>query len=141
MKGDIMNDLIQRFLKIKIDKNSFSDINMMYPALLADIILNHNFIAKNSHLVPLVKALTNNDYKPYLFKSRTLLYSRVVKDMYINSPKDKKLSILVDTQSTLREYIKKSSLEEEFLMPKNDKKKSEAELSAISQWKKIIEGN
>ena len=52
----------------------------LLPAVLSVIIFSKIFYNKNDDLELFTKDMLKAEYRPYLFKSRTLLYSRIIKD-------------------------------------------------------------
>ncbi|AYM03104.1 hypothetical protein LBR04_22370 [Levilactobacillus brevis] len=98
----------------------------LLPAVLSVIIFSKIFYNKNDDLELFTKDMLKAEYRPYLFKSRTLLYSRIIKDYFINDDGTKLVdaiekSISVDSSSPIT--VKKNS----------------SQNSVISQWRKVID--
>lgn len=118
---------IEKFKSLSIGKND-DEASMIFPSILATIILTKELYKNNVDIHQFTLDVLGLEYKDYLFSSRTLLYSRVVKDTYLN--KNSALFI----QKT-QDFLKKNKNEQK----KKGKIKSQNDI--INEWRKVIKSH
>lgn len=104
-----MNTEIKRFLSLKVNKKNLESLKFIVPGILAYIIINKELYSKNSDLKSFTKNYLNEDYKDYLFKSRTTLFARVVKDIIREKEDDISLKKISNIQNFLFERTVQNS--------------------------------
>lgn len=136
------DELFNKFLTLKISINEIPTQKLIVPAIFAELIFTKKIYRKNNELSELTKDILHLEYKNYLFKSRTLLFSRVIKDKYIN-PSDKEMfSLMVALQKLIgqqEKYHVEVDNKEETSVSKNKKTKSQKHI--ISEWRKVIKSD
>ena len=104
------------------------------PAILSIIIFTKEFYSSNNELHNFTEKYLNKSYKDYLFKSRTLLYSRIIKDFYINSNDTNFLIKAIDSLLSEKNNKKKGDRKK-----KNNKKDSQ--INIINKWRRVIDND
>lgn len=121
------NKIIQRF---KYSDREYQE--SLIPTVLSVIVFTNYFFDTNKDLKIFTKDYLKKDYKEYLFKSRTLLYSRIVKDLYIRNPEPHAtVVILVHFFKTFNNINTKAS-------PKKKNKKRNSQQNIIHEWRRVI---
>lgn len=121
------NEIIQRF---KYSDKEYQE--SLIPTVLSVIIFTKHFFVANEDLKIFTKEYLGKDYKSYLFNSRPLLYSRVVKDFYIKNPDPHNAAvILVHFFKTFNNISTKVS-------PKKKNKKQNSQQNVIHEWRRVI---
>lgn len=114
------NETIRKY-QLQSNRNK-SDL---LPAVLAIIIFTKEFFKSNKELRKFTKGWLRVEYKEYLFRSRTLLYSRVIKDFFLNENQKKFLRVQID-----------NFFDE--LAPEQTTRNKKAGQDIIEKWTKII---
>lgn len=122
MKNKKYEKAVMHYLSDSNDNQIFQLTN-----ILSVIILSRYFFKHNQDLKQFTKNVLNIEYKEYLFKSRTLLFSRVIKDVYIYNDDIKKINLSILKFVRSYENVKKHH---------NEKKASQSEI--IDKWRKVI---
>lgn len=108
-----------------------SEKGILLPAVLSLIILTKKYYSSNKNLHYFTEDVLNTNYKEYLFKSRTLLLSRVIKDHYLDE----------NARNETIEYI--SIFFNGIYSKKNDiqtkDKKKNIQKKIIDDWRRIID--
>ena len=131
------NPTIDIYIKQKFDYQILS-----IPAILSIIVLTKEYYPHNNELRQFTKDVLNADYKDYLFKSRTLLYSRIIKDFYINNQDIKLLLKKVNA------FIKENNGETNNRVKKDhqttkvsNSKKRASQQEIIKKWRDVIDSH
>lgn len=114
------NETIRRY-QLQSSRNKTD----LLPAVLAVIIFTKEFFKSNKELKKFTGICLQIEYKEYLFKSRTLLYSRVIKDFFLDENKKKFLRKQID-----------HFFDE--LAPEQSTRNKKNEQDVIEKWSKII---
>lgn len=118
-------------------KIEFSEIKADLYALLIIIIFNKSFFLSNSDLKIFVCDVLGFKYSDYIYKSRTLLCSKIMKDIY-EMDYDKLINIEIKINQLINVLQKDHSVEEQdFSNNKKDKKKKKIS-SFTADWSKVI---
>lgn len=115
---------VEKFRTLNIGKDG-EETSMIFPSILATIILTKEYYKSNVDIHEFTLGTLGLEYKDYLFKSRTLLYSRVVKDTYLN----KNSAIFI--QKT-QDFLKNNKN----IQKKKEKTKSQNDI--INEWRNVI---
>lgn len=121
------NEIIQRF---KYSDKEYQE--SLIPTVLSVIIFTRQFFDANEDLKIFTREYLKKDYKAYLFKSRTLLYSRIVKDLYIKNPN------LHDTVIILSRFFKTFNNISEKTSTRRIGKKRTSQQNIIHEWRRVI---
>lgn len=135
-----MKKIIKNFLHTNISSSAINELFDSYPYILSQVILNHDFIHKNEDLKPFVHNMTNYEYREYLFKSRTILFARLVKDLYIIGETHDKQSKVINMQrlqKAIRHVVDIDETASSISQPKAKNKIDK--ISDIAKWRQIIE--
>jgi hypothetical protein len=141
-----MKKKFHEFIKTQVTANNMADVSFLLYGILAEVIFERGYFSKNSDIKTFTSDILQEDYKEYLFASRTSLYARIVKDM--------KLNIINDTDKFLQKannvkvFLKEHGEEAIRTNPTNEgshtsksKKKNTSKNDAIDEWRKIINPN
>lgn len=115
---------IEKFRVLNIGKNG-AEAAMIFPSVLATIILTKEYYKTNVDIHQFTLDILGLEYKDYLFNSRTLLYSRIVKDAYLS----KNSAMFI--QKT-QEFLNTNKNEQK----KKGKPKSQNDI--INEWRNVI---
>lgn len=132
--------VFSKFLTLKVSIKEISTQKLMLPAIFAELIFTKNIYFKNDDLRKLTKDILNLEYKDYLFKSRTLLFSRVIKDKYINSSDEEIFKSLISIQDLIKKQEFNYTASKKVLTPSKNKKTS-SQQQVISEWRKVIKSD
>lgn len=132
------NQTIDIYIKQKLDNQILS-----VPAILAIIVFTKEYYSHNDELRQFTEGILGADYKDYLFKSRTLLYSRIIKDFYVNNQDTKSLVKKINA------FIKKENnetnnqvKEKDYQTEKNSSsKKRDSQQDIIKKWRHVIDSH
>ena len=136
----MMKKIINDFLQTNISSSPINELFDSYPYILSQVILNHDFIHKNEDLKPFVHNMSNYEYRDYLFKSRTILFARLVKDLYILGQTDSdksKITNMMHLQKAIRNVKDIDEPESKKIQDKG--KNNTNKISDIAKWRQIIE--
>lgn len=124
MTNKMTNKIINNY-----KRKNFTDKFFTIPAVLSVIIFTKEFYSSNDELRGFTEDFLNKEYKDYLFKSRTLLYSRVIKDFYINNNNPDSLVHSIDN------FISKET------QIKTKEKGKDSQKDIIDKWRKVIDSH
>ncbi|MBH0167569.1 hypothetical protein IHV12_21920 [Fictibacillus sp. 7GRE50] len=139
-----MRNKFQEYINIQITKNNINDISFLLYGILAELIFERNYFSKNSDIRSFTKEILQEDYKEYLFASRTSLYARIIKDIKLNALNDKYK--FVQQANNIKLFLQKSNVINEKFSPEQTngnkiKKKNSVKSDPIEEWRKIINSN
>ena len=124
MTNKMTNKIINNY-----KRKNFTDKFFTIPAVLSVIIFTKEFYSSNDELRGFTEDFLNKEYKDYLFKSRTLLYSRVIKDFYINNNNPDSLVHSIDNFISTETQIK------------TKEKGKDSQKDIIDKWRKVIDSH
>ena len=130
------NEYLSKFVKTEISKTNVESMKNMVPSVFAKIILDRSLVHPNIELRQFADKIAGQEYREYLYGSRTALFARLTKDAYIQyslTVEDlRKIQKVVSEMLTWNEDQQTSS-------PSTPKNKKDSKESPLKQWKKIIE--
>jgi hypothetical protein len=132
-----MSEYLKDFTTLSISKSNLEVTSDMIPSILAKIILDKTLVHPNIELRPFANKIGHDEYKDYLFGSRTALFARLTKDAYITPSIT--VSDIKELQNIVSEMLlwnKKSDTPQDAEPTKEKPSKSD---SPLKQWKRIIE--
>lgn len=100
----------------------------LVPSIISIIIFSKFFYNSNHDLKDFTKNYLKINYKEYVFKSRTLLYSRIIKDFYIHQSNTEKITTIIT------KFLDDKFLDDE----SHNRKKKNKQSDVIGAWRKII---
>lgn len=118
-------DIIYKFNSSKKE----SERLLLLPAVLSVIIFTKKFYENNPDLKNFTTDILNIEYREYLFKSRTALYARIIKDFYVN---DTDLSVIIKKIAALTVTDKPKTTK------KDSRQKSNSQQKIINEWRQVI---
>lgn len=134
-----MKETLQKFSKISVAQNILETTFNQIPLVLSLLILDKDNVSKNSDLKPFANKIGNTQYRDYLFQSRTSLFARLVKDVFINSNSDgEKKRTIESIQDVIRTIQESEESTESVSLPKKKKASAKKE-SPTEKWQRIIE--
>lgn len=129
------NRTIEAYKKQRLNNQVLS-----IPAILSIIIFTKEYYSHNDDLRSFTKNVLGTNYKDYLFKSRTLLYSRIIKDFYINNQDItslvKKINGFLNKKSekSINQVKEKNHQTKRTSSPK----KNDSQQDIIRKWRDVI---
>lgn len=118
--------LVQNYLN-----SDDSNRRNLLPSVLAVIVMTKIYYHSNKELYYFTENVLGANYKEYLFKSRTLLLSRIIKDYYLN---EKNAS---ESIKNIVIFLNKNISKDSDTKVINQRKKKQKEV--IDGWRKVID--
>lgn len=142
-----MINILQEFASTEVNNNNLSQVFNQIPLVLSIVILDKSIISKNAELKPFANMIGDTVYREYLFHSRTALFARLVKDVFITTDDDDKKDTIIRLQKVIPKIEitlensgdNNSAISNVTSTQKKSRSISKKE-SAIKKWQKIIEG-
>lgn len=139
-----VNSLKNRFneyIRTPINKQNADEISFLLCGIIADLILGKEYFTRNIEIRTFTTNILDEEYKDYLFASRTALYARIIKDLKVsilNDPDE-----FVKRASNIKQFIeeRKSKGDTQLEMTQNKeeaKKRRNKRVDPIDEWRKII---
>ncbi|MGG4042136.1 hypothetical protein [Bacillus smithii] len=132
--------LYQKLTKRKFDENNMEEVLFTLTGVLSIIILTDWAYKKNDDIKHFTQNVLKEDYKFYLFKSRTLLFSRIVKDLY-KAHKEGNNQLILTKAFDIKEFVlSKLSIDDNPNSTTEKKKryKSNSAIKSIESWRNVI---
>lgn len=124
------------FLKLQVTEHHYKELLELIPGVLADIIFTKTYYIRNEDLKQFTTKILNEDYKDYLFVSRTPLYARVVKDIIRDEDKERVLKKI----RNIKKFVLEESNKSDEIKNKDDvqKNKGKSAKDTVKDWSSII---
>lgn len=133
------NEYLKKFINMTISQRNLAELTHNLPSLFADVILDKKMIHPNIELKPFADRIGNQEYREYLFASRTALLARLIKDRFANNKNTvqdlQNLQLIFAEMLTWDQNSTKDAKEHQ----KKPAQKSKTKESALKQWRRIIE--
>lgn len=134
-----MNEL-KKFATTEAKRENVLPLVNQIPLVLAKIILDKSLIKKNIDLKPISLEISGNVYRDYLFQSRTALFARMTKDVYINLERDRQYDLVIRLQNVVNTLVNTDNEDTNQNSIINESTPTPKE-SAIKKWQRIIEAD
>lgn len=135
----MMNEL-KKFATTEAKRENVLPLVNQIPLVLANIILDKSLIKKNIDLKPISLEISGNVYRDYLFQSRTALFARMTKDVYINLERDRQYDLVIRLQNVVNTLVNTDNEDTNQNSIINESTPTPKE-SAIKKWQRIIEAD
>lgn len=135
----MMNEL-KKFATTEAKRENVLPLVNQIPLVLAKIILDKSLIKKNIDLKPISLEISGNVYRDYLFQSRTALFARMTKDVYINLERDRQYDLVIRLQNVVNTLVNTDNEDTNQNSIINESTPTPKE-SAIKKWQRIIEAD
>lgn len=135
----MMNEL-KKFATTEAKRENVLPLVNQIPLVLAKIILDKSLIKKNIDLKPISLEISGNVYRDYLFESRTALFARMTKDVYINLERDRQYDLVIRLQNVVNTLVNTDNEDTNQNSIINESTPTPKE-SAIKKWQRIIEAD
>src|SRR5699024_2429979 len=131
--------IIDNIKKQPFRENHAYEIFLLMTGVLSKIIFTDLFFKKNIELEDFTKDILNKEYKQYLFKSRTLLYSRIIRDLHEEYTHDDKSIFLNNTKNISTFVLNQYDMEFEEKEPnvKRNPSKTNHTKESIKSWRNV----
>lgn len=118
---------------VSVYSNATTDakINLL-PTIIGYIVFEKEFYKSNDDLREFTGKYLGLNFKDYVFRSRTLLYSRIVKECYFKNDALNNLSTKIDI------FLKDKSNSH---FDHKKKTTSPSQIDIINGWRKVIDSN
>lgn len=128
----------KHFMRLKLKPDNLNAALELAPGVIADIIFTKNYYNRNKDLKEFTLKVLNKDYKDYLYKSRTLLYARIVKDLYREEDTDLLLESLYNIQNFIsnEKDVNIEDVKQSTNIKVSHKKSNHQKV--INEWRSII---
>lgn len=136
---ELIAEYINDLSLLQKNKYSIKQANRMFYGILFELIQNKLIFKKNEDLKVFTEFITDIAYKDYLFASRSLLASRVIKDLSFiesNTKRDK----VMNSIDNINNINKKESFEKDALIS-NAIKSTQRYLKSLEVIKEYSEKN
>lgn len=132
-------DTYKKYINKKYTSNNIQEGLFIIPGILSNIIFTTNYFKRNFDIKEFSTNVLQEDYKEYLFQSRTALYARIIKD--IIREKDEKKTI--NKINSILKFILDSNLENDSSNNKTQKNKiTKSKIQTdILGWVNVINPN
>lgn len=135
----MMNEL-KKFATTEAKRENVLPLVNQIPLVLAKIILDKSLIKKNIDLKPISLEISGNVYRDYLFQSRTALFARMTKDVYINLDRDRQYDLVIRLQNVVNTLVNTDNEDTNQNSIINESTPTPKE-SPIKKWQRIIEAD
>ncbi|MCY7711886.1 hypothetical protein MH052_02675 [Bacillus altitudinis] len=139
-----MDERIKEYINIPISKKNTSEVSFLLYGILADVIFERYYFSKNIDIQYFTTKILQENYKEYLFASRTSLYARIIKDMKVNITKDtnkflqnaNNIKVFLQDRVNMEDLNTNSSNNTTETI--SSKRKRNSNNDPIDEWRKII---
>ncbi|AXN39627.1 hypothetical protein [Peribacillus butanolivorans] len=139
-----MKKILSYISEIKLSNSkNFSSLELedraVFMGVVAELLLSKELFKRNEELKSFIKVVFNINPLEYLFRSRTLLLSRIIR--IIESAEKDELKKYIENVYI---YIEKTTDKENKLKPapnKTNKKGKNNTIDTIDRWRKVINRN
>lgn len=122
-------------------KQQFGNQILSIPTVLSIIVFSKEYYSHNDELRQFTENVLNINYKDYLFKSRTLLYSRIIKDFYINNQDVKSLVIKINDFIERESDNNNNRMKNHQITKISNSKKKDSQQDIIKKWRNVIDSH
>lgn len=132
--------LYQKLTECKFDEKNIENTLFTLTGVLSVLILTSWAFKKNSEIMQFTQNVLKEDYKFYLFNSRTLLYSRIVKDLYRDHHEGNNQSIIAKALAIQDFVFDRLSINgnPSENIEKRKRSKNSSSAKSIEAWRKVI---